>query len=508
MYMTKFNETAKGVKKISNYEGAPAYKQNADVELYSAVVTSILSDSFYEKENERLERIQKLIKVVDPKFVARLAIYARNEMNLRSLPLVLVVELAKIHNGDDLIRKMVNKVVIRVDELTELLSYYARANGRTDTKKLGKLSNQLKAGLADRFNAFDEYQFGKYDRKTAISLRDVLFLVHPKATADENQALFDKIVNASLATPYTWETELSAVGQVKYDNEEEKKKAVTKVWEELIDSKKVGYMAMLRNLRNILEAGVSGEHFVKLAEYLSNEKAVLGSRQFPFRFLSAYRELKDVRSSYTPMILDALEEAVLHTAKSIKGYGYETNVAIACDVSGSMQHQISPKSTVQNYDIGLMLGMLLQNNCKRVITGMFGDEWKVINVPKNNILSNVMEYHSREGEVGYSTNGHLVLDDLTSRKEIVDKVMMFTDCQMWDSRGRGSSMSHSWGEYKKVAPNAKLYLFDLSGYGHTPVSIEGGDVFLIAGWSDKVFDMLDAYENGSSAIEKIKSIEL
>ncbi|MBQ5456618.1 MAG: TROVE domain-containing protein, partial [Prevotella sp.] len=61
---------------------------------------------------------------------------------------------------------------------------------------------------------------------------------------------------------------------------------------------------------------------------------------------------------------------------------------------------------------------------------------------------------------------------------------------------------------KQIAPNAKLYLFDLSGYGTTPLNIIRDDVTLIAGWSDRIFEMLEAIEKGSSVIEEIKKIEI
>ena len=139
---------------------------------------------------------------------------------------------------------------------------------------------------------------------------------------------------------------------------------------------------------------------------------------------------------------------------------------------------------------------------------MFGDRWKIINMPKRAILSNVNEYYKREGEVGYSTNGYLVLEDLIGRKEIVDKLMLFTDVQMWNSNMTKDSFANSWNRYKNIAPNAKLYLFDLAGYGQVPINVEKNDVYLIAGWSDKVFDVLNALDDKSSALNYINRIEL
>lgn len=504
----KFNILKRKANEVKNFHGETAYAMTPEMELYAAVATTGLSDGFYESADERLTRIQELMRKNAPEFVAKLAVYARTQMYLRSVPMVLAVELAKYHSGDNLVSKTVNGVVKRADEITELLAYYQMANARKGTKKLNRLSKQVQKGLAEAFNRFDEYQIAKYNRSGEVKLRDALFLVHPKAKDENQQLVFNKLVNDTLKVPYTWETELSALGQLKFETAEAKEKAFRAKWEELIDSGKLGYMALLRNLRNIIEANVAYSKMAKVCDYLADEKAVAHSKQLPFRFLAAYREVKTLSSPYVSLVLNALEVAVLTSAANIKGFDENQRVLIACDVSGSMQKPISAKSKVLLYDIGLMLGMLLQSACKQVVSGMFGDKWKVINMPSKQVLSNVDEFYRREGEVGYSTNGYLVVDDLTERQLIMDKVVLFTDCQVWNSNYGGANLKDSWKAYKKIAPQAKLYLFDLAGYGNTPINLIEKDVALIAGWSDKVFDMLQNIEAGSQVIEKIKATVL
>ena len=186
------------------------------MELYGAVVTTSLENATYERNKDRLIRIQKLIAKCDATFVAQLAIYARTQMYLRSIPLVLVIELAKTHKGDSLVSNTLYKIILRADEITEALAYYQMTNERTGSKKLNGLSKQVQKGIAKAFTRFDEYQFAKYNRKTEVTLKDALFLTHPKANDEISQSLFNKIVNDSLEVPYTWETELSAIGQKDY----------------------------------------------------------------------------------------------------------------------------------------------------------------------------------------------------------------------------------------------------------------------------------------------------
>ena len=495
---------------VTNYEGVKAYAMTPELELYTAVVTASLSDLFYEKQDERVNRIAALVGKVSPEFVARLAVYARTQMHLRSIPLLLLVELAKVHNGDDLVARAVEKTVLRADEIMELLMCYQWRNPSTDPrKKLGKLSRQIQNGLQRAFNRFDEYQFAKYDRDNLeVKLRDALFLVHPKAKDEQQQALFDKIVNRQLEIPYTWETELSALGQQQFASDEEKTAAFRRKWEELVRSGKLGYMALMRNLRNMLQVDISFDDLQVVCDRLSDAAQVAKSKQLPFRYLSAYREVEQVNSTGTSALMSALEIAVRHSAANIEGFDENTRVLIASDVSGSMWTKVSAKSIVRLFDIGLLLSMLLKSRCQQVIAGIFGNEWSVVNMPSENILMATRQLERLEGKVGYSTNGYKVVDWLIEQKQVMDKVMMFTDMQMWDSTGRNSTFEKSWRRYKQLAPQAKLYLFDLGGYGQSPLRLVEPDVYLIAGWSDRVFDVLSAIDKGGDALSVINSIEV
>ena len=315
-------------------------------------------------------------------------------------------------------------------------------------------------------------------------------------------------MNRQLEVPYTWETELSALGQQKFESEAQKQEAFRKKWEELINSGKLGYMALMRNLRNLLQAEVSLPEMQKVASRLSDAGQVAGSKQLPFRYLSAYREIEKVDSTHTTMLMNALEAAVKISACNIEGFDENTRVLLASDVSGSMWSPVSRKSTVRNYDIGILLSMLLRNRCKQVVAGIFGNEWSVVNMPNDNILMATRQLERLGNSVGYSTNGYKVIDWLIAQGKIMDKVMMFTDLQMWDSTGRSRDLEAAWKKYKQMAPQAKLYLFDLVGYGQTPLRLAEPDVYLIAGWSDRVFDVLSAIDRGEDALSVIKKIEV
>lgn len=510
--MSRFSEKKKGVNTTVNYEGEVAYKLTPKMELYTLVCTASLQKKFYTDENEAIERLRELLPKVPFEFSAKLAIYAREQMYLRSIPLVMAVEMLKIKKQykatvahptySKLLEDLTAHVIQRADEIPEILSYFQLANEREGTKKLNKLPSALKKGVARAFYKFDEYQFAKYDRDTEVTIRDAMFLTHPKPIK-EKEALFKMIADKKLPVPYTWETELSRDDGT---NKQEK-------WESLIASKKVGYMAQLKNLRNMLEENVSNIQVV--LDNFADEKEVLRSRQLPFRFFSAYRAVADVGAFKASAVMECLESAIKHSTKNIKGFDINTNVLVACDMSGSMQAPLSPKSKIQNFEIGLTLGMLLQNRCESVITGLFGEDWKVVQLPRTNILANTHKLVNMIGEVGHSTNGYKAIRWLYEEGHKADKVFIFTDCQLWHSDYEYSwgGMQHStlkdeWTKYKKAVPNAKLYIFDLSGYGTTPIDLSTKDVYMIAGWSEKVFNVLDALEKGESNLSEVERIEI
>jgi hypothetical protein len=507
--MTRFNTTTKGRNTSAakaptvNYEGAPAYTLEAKAELYALAVTSLLSDKFYATTEAELERLTRLVQSAPPEFTARLAIYCRESMWLRSIPIMLLAELAQLHSGDDLVRRVAGRVIRRVDELTETLSCYALLNPRTGAKQLSKMSHQLQLGLADAFGRFDEYQFSKWDGAgKGISLRDVMFLCHPKPTA-EREALYKKIAANELGAAYTWESELSAKG----NNRE--------TWEALLDSGKVGYMALLRNLRNILSAGVSSAHVEQVCARLGNEEEVMRSRQFPFRFFSAARELSAMDGlKFDRRVAEALEQAMTVAAQNIKGIDTDDRVMLVCDISGSMDNALSSQSKVKLYEVGIVMASLLNTYLKNPKVGLFADRFQLVNLPRAGVLANAAHLSKMQGTLGGSTNGYLALKFLLQSKAEFDKVIFFTDCQWWDSDPRyGYGIVHEsatlWAQYHAQFPAARGYYIDLAGYGTTPVRIDRATgMSFIAGWNERVFELVDRAENGSTAIAEIEAMEL
>ncbi len=569
-------------EQVRNEEGAPATGLHPQLALYTNVCTSLLQPKFYRPDTQaNLDELRNLIRNNNPLFVAKLAVYARTKMNLRTVPLVILAELSRLYSHTEVLKKAVAQVISRPDEITELMAYYAKANDRTDMKKI---SWQLRKGIKQAFNKFDEYQFAKWNRKGMVTLKDALKLLRPVPKDNDQGDIFGKVCADDLDVPYTWESEFCQLGRevnqgiinflkeslpemkeiqelnslnkimlvikdvtgqdskgIKlYDKlcikvNDVKQGAKKAKWEELIDSKRMPYQATLMNLRNFLQYDVSVPHINKVAWFLSNPESVQKSKMFPFRYLSAYRALKgnkvemhnaryggyireigrnplDVSGfdqKKVDILLDALEKAAKESISNIPMFADDQRVLIACDVSSSMWAPVSKKSAITNYDIGLFMGLLLKKKYSQSTIGIFGDDWKVKDLEGYGCLEGVDKLYGIEGEVGYSTHGHKVIDWINNNGNVYDRVMFFTDGQMYQDNRELNTIPAMWAKYKEhINPDAKLYLFDLAGYRNQPIAINENDTYIIGGWSTEIFNVLKNIEDGKMALDAINSIEL
>lgn len=174
-----------------NHEGALAFKPSSQLDLYLRACTCLVEDRFYTKADQQLAELRTAIQACERSYVLKLANYTRNQMHLRTLPMILLAEASVMHSGDSKeakndVRSYVPKVVKRADEPGELLAYWIRRVGEGSK---AKLPNALKKGLSDALRCFDEYQLAKYNRAGEVKLRDVLMLTHARPDSPERAAL-------------------------------------------------------------------------------------------------------------------------------------------------------------------------------------------------------------------------------------------------------------------------------------------------------------------------------
>lgn len=474
--MSKFNQNSPSMK-TTNHEGHVAYKMSDKSKLVTQVLTSFFNEQkFYgDNSDEIKETIKRVIKT-DPQFVSNLAVFARREFNMRSIAHVLTGYLAHEIEGKPFVRSTVKGITLRGDDLTELMGFYISEFGKP-------IPNSLKKGIGEVMQTLDEYSLAKYKGSgKQVKMRDLLCLCRPKPTSKDQEALWKRCLEGTLETPYTWETELSAKGNTK------------EVWEELIASHKVGYMAMLRNLRNILQA--DPDNLDEALNYISNPQAVKKSKQLPFRFLSAYQSVKGIGTS---KVFDALEDAIDASVENLPRIPGRT--VIAMDVSGSMSDKLSSKSDIRCCDISVLLGLIANQICDDSIVYRFNHSIEKMDISRRGgLIDQTLTYAYPHG----GTNMSLPFQAMIDGKIKADRIIILSDNECngggwWD--GQGKVIQSYADQYRKITGNdIWVHAIDLQGYGTQ--QFHGKHTNIIAGWSEKVFDFIKLAELGEGALEK------
>ena len=474
--MSKFNTT--NTRKTVNRSGHAAYSMADKEKLVSMVLTTFFNEKkFYGDNSKELAELAESIAQTDPRFVANLAVYARKEMHLRSVSHVLTCVVAHTVVSKPFIRYTVDGVVERADDMTEILACYISMFGKP-------VPNGLKKALGDAMNRTNEFTFSKYNTPgKVVSFKDVLRICHPKPATDKASKVFNEILTDTLPVAKRWETELSARGNNK------------EVWEEIIDENRLGYMAMLRNLRNIINAGP--DNIDKVYEKLSNRDEVLKSKQLPFRFLSAYNNLP---TGATSRVRDVLEDACEYSIANLPNIPGKTVIAI--DVSGSMNLNISNKSDTTCGEIAVLLGLMASKLCEEYIVYLFDIDLKLMNVShRSGILQTACNYNI----LGRGTDLTLSIRRMINSGIYADRLIMLSDNEINSSwRGFDKTCQSYVDQYRnQVNPDLWVHAIDLQGYGTQ--QFIGDKTNIIAGWSERVLEFITLVEQGMAS--QVASIE-
>lgn len=333
----------------ATHEGAPIAVITAEQALRRSVLSCLLwENEFYEDGQSIADRIAALSIEVAPQVLADLAVEARERFNLRHAPLMLLVGL--VRHGGSLVAPTIERVIQRADDLTEFVAIYWR-NGKRP------FSKQMKRGLAAAFAKFDAYQLAKYDRDGPVKLRDVLFLIHAKPADEAQAALWKGVAERTLASPDTWEVALSGGAD---------KKAT---FERLLAERKLGYLALLRNLRNMDQAGVDD---ALVTEAILARRGA--HRVLPFRYVAAARA--------APRFERWLDEALMETV--LEGPVFDGRTLVLVDVSGSMDWKLSAKSDLSRMDAAATLASVIPGDVR-----VFTFSERVVEVPSRRGMAGV-----------------------------------------------------------------------------------------------------------------------
>lgn len=544
--MTKFNKvnvrtavkspvTSARKAGLKTHEGAPGFERDAKGELFMLGAGRFFGeDSFYEKAHDGADRFRKLVAectASDPAWVAQFLAWLRGEANIRTAAIVGAVEYARTlqditraGNGElplhesRTARAVVRSVLQRADEPGEMIAYFRSRYGRS-------IPIAMKRGIADavtghgtgRKPLYSEYTLLKYDTAShGYRFGDVVDIVCPATTHPDvrgtalgdlfefaiarrhdrgDESRFDMLganrafrrlvesnpsilldVGKLKAAGLTWEDALS-LGGAKLDK--------AKLWEALIDADALGYMAMIRNLRNFDEARVSKVHAKKVVEIIEDPARVKASRQLPFRFLSAYHAAPSDRWK------QALTEALDYSTANIPKLSGRTLVLV--DTSASMEGRLSDKSNVRYVDAAALFGVALARNASKVDLYGFGDGvFKHELAYGGSVLGQTQQFVRRVGEAGHGTQIAASIQRTYAKH---DRVVVFTDMQ---TMGRNAyTFGYGIGDVSGSVPaDVPLYAWNLAGYKASMMPTGSDNRHEFGGFSDSAFSIMQTLEAG------------
>lgn len=541
--MGKFNGKPKPKTGI-NEMGEVAYTATAKEELVSRVLTTFVTSSYYEKEDDVVRAIKTAAANCDPLFVAKTAIYARQKGNMRSSSHLLASILPNRIAGTEWAKNFYERIVVRPDDISEILSAYYVHNK--------SLPNAMRKGFKKAFEKFDPYQLDKYKMNNrSISLVDLVNLLHPTPHGKMKKAYEDLVLTKgkNLHTMYEskiLEKERSAAGKTKQkDVAEAKAEAISTV---LDNPAGMPIMNLLRNLRAILID--APDKVEEACRQLTVRDKILKSRLLPFRFATAYQEIEKLTYgqcydkggsisfesdrkgqvsevefvSLKGRILGALETAINISCENIPEL--EGNVAILIDHSGSVRgdggghSRVSPFSETTTAMIGNLFGCMMAYKQKDTYIGLFGD--KLIATPINRdegVLGNAASTFREGAKCGGATENGLYefLETCIKERKKIDNLIIFSDMVIgsggygpWDMSSRYKrSFKDVFDDFRKLNPQCHTACVNIRATSGKSVFHRSMNVTEISGWSTSVFDIIASNAKGYKAIiEEIEAIQL
>lgn len=464
---SKANNNNKDEEQLAGGYGLKAAKESNILLLRRAVLANLLwEDVAYMDGYKVANEICRLIPLCNPLDVYELALEARLKQKLRHTPLLIAVEMCKHEGHRAWVSKLLPQIITRADMLCDFLALYWR-NGKCT------VSSQARKGLAEAFHNFDEYQFAKYDRDAAIKLRDVMFLSHPKAKDEAEDALFKKIAERQLATPDTWEVALSSG--------EDKK--VT--WERLIREHKLGALATLRNISNMKKAKVD-------KEIISD--AICQMKSFMLLPLDFYKAAKN-----NPEFERDIEDAMLRAYESLPKLPGKTLFIV--DTSGSMGRSISGESQFTRMEVAGVMTLLASIQCENFelvltagddATRVHSSKWIQYPTKGFDLVKKMFSYKTEIGYGGIFTRQCLNWCREQFKEKDFDRIIVFSDSQ--DCDHPDSRIPNPFGR--------KNYICDVSA-NTRGINYKGVWTAEISGWSEHFMTYIACFEGLDNKFQEV-----
>lgn len=481
--MTHFN-AIKDNNKVTSYEGGRVYIKSPIEEWLNFLFSSYLEDRFYEDKDEQMSRFLDLTEDVAEvyggyEFIAKCALFARNELGMRSVAQLVAAWLNdKQFDGK---RKFFATFPHRPDDVAEVFAALEILNQ--------KYSHALNRGFADYLSTLSDYSIGKYKMNSRKwNMHDIINRTHAYS-----QAIND-YQRGQLAPVDTWETAISTASP-------EKKAAE---WKRLVEEGKLGYLALIRNLRNIYANDEINDFWIKryLVPQLTNIEAIHRSMVFPYQIYAAAKHCKINNLSILHALSAAFKISVTNMPK-LDG----KNIVIL-DVSGSMDCRISRDSNITIKEAGAVYAaaMMLANPDTEFIK--FGNYALQRKLRMTDNIFLMIDQMVANDDCGYGT---IISSAFKLMNKPYDRIFVISDMQVMDKNKSWSwdnpiSGSASYDEYCKQYGAAELFSFDLGNYHTQYANPNNPNVHLLTSLSEKTFKMIELLSQGESIVDYINNV--
>lgn len=481
--LSKFNTINNSYKpNTKTHEGADAFQRDPVQAWLNMLFSSFLENQYYESSNSQMQRFLELTDKVAYKygypFVGKAAIFVRNELGMRSISQLTAAWLNDKSFQEK--RNFYKGFMHRPDDVAEIfgaVDYFG-----------GKRSHALIRGSADYLSSLGAYQITKYKMSGhKYNMYDLINLTH--ATS---RAICD-FKHDKLDTPDTWENKISNAGSKESRDIE---------WTRLVEEGKLGYMALIRNLNNIMKInGINRKWILKyLVPQLIDGNKIRKSLIFPYRIYNAYKNL-DIHNSDIDYALSlAFSKATSNVPK------FDGHSAVILDVSGSMEDRISSKSTMTLKDIGACFAATLILNGSNVDFIKFGSYAKRKKYSAIEDAFTLIDKISANERCDYGTNIGPVMDIMHDN---YDRIFLISDMQIFGNRysywyNIDRNETQEWcHKYGKIM----TYSFDLANYDNQLEPPSNNFMFLTS-LNDIVFKYINLMESSENIVNIINSISL
>jgi 60 kDa SS-A/Ro ribonucleoprotein len=491
-----------------NEAGGAAYQRSPEANLALYAVTGCLNGTFYADAQTQLDTLVALCDAVTPVFVAKVALYARQQAHMKDMPALLLAYLA-CRDG-----ALLERVFERVIDNGRMLRNFVQIlrSGALGRKSLGSRPKRLVAQWLAKASIMQLLSAAIGEKP---SLADIIRMVHPQPQDAEREALYAWLIGKpcvaeklpaivreyeafkldpsgdapDLPFQYLTAMPLSAVQ-----------------WKEL--AVRSSWQALRMNLNAFQRKGVfdDEQQVTQIAARLRDAEAIKRSRVFPYQLMVAYRA---AAGCMPELILDALQDAMEVATGSVPVL--RGDVVLAIDVSGSMASPVTgyrrgATTKVTCVEVAALMVACIKRGNPRARVIPFAEAVRELKLNARDSVLTMAQQMARM--VGGGTNVSAPLAKLNREGLAPDLVVMVSDNQSWVDarRAGGTETMRQWAALKARNPKARLVCIDLQPYATSQVQ-ETMDVTHIGGFSDAVFDLLADIARGNQQRRWLHRIE-